>query len=32
MFTGFVPKAFAKVHNPLWYRKLGLDRQDGAAD
>ena len=31
MFTGFVPKAFAKVHNPLWYKKLGLDRQDESA-
>ena len=24
MFTGFVPKAFAKMHNPLWYKKLGF--------
>jgi len=31
MFTGFVPKAFAKVHNPLWYKKLGLDKKDDAA-
>ena len=28
MFTGFVPKAFAKIHNPLWYKKLGLDKKD----
>lgn len=24
MFTGFVPKSFAKMHNPLWYKKLNL--------
>jgi cytochrome b subunit of formate dehydrogenase len=22
MFTGFVPRAFAEHHNPLWYREL----------
>lgn len=24
MFTGFVPKSFAKMHNPLWYKKLNI--------
>jgi len=28
MFTGFVPKAFAKMHNPLWYKKLGLGEKE----
>lgn len=26
MFTGFVPKSFAKMHNPLWYKKLSEDK------